>query len=60
MEWLSTTLEQVLKSKKKYAIKEFFLEIVLAIDHLHTNGFLHRDLKPSNIMLGSKNSGNAP
>ena len=54
------TLEQVLKSKKKYAIKEFFLEIVLSIDHLHSNGYIHRDLKPSNIMLGTKNSGNAP
>lgn len=31
MEWLAISLEQLLKSKKKYAIKEFFTELVEAI-----------------------------
>jgi serine/threonine protein kinase len=60
MEWFNTTLEQILKSKKKYAIKEFFLELLTAIEQLHAHGVLHRDLKPSNIMLGIKSTGCAP
>lgn len=60
MQWLTMNLEQLLNSKKKYAIKEFFTQLVLAIDHLHSNGILHRDLKPSNIMIGAKIPGCAP
>lgn len=36
------------------------MEIVMAVDYLHTYGVLHRDLKPSNIMLGPRITGNAP
>ena len=60
MEWLTMSLEQLLKSKKKYAIKEFFQEIVMAVDHLHSYDIIHRDLKPCNIMLGSKGSSCGP
>ena len=27
--------------------------MVLALEHLHSNGIIHRDLKPENILLGS-------
>jgi serine/threonine protein kinase len=35
-------------------IKRFIIEILLAVDHLHSNEIIHRDLKPSNIFLKGK------
>ncbi|KAK4580167.1 cAMP-dependent protein kinase catalytic subunit [Recurvomyces mirabilis] len=32
-------------------VRDFMLELVSAIDHLHTNGVYHRDIKPENIFL---------
>ena len=60
MEWLSLTLEGMVKSKRKYAYKEIFQEILYGVDYLHSCGVVHRDLKPSNIMLGAKGGGSGP
>ncbi|KAK3719694.1 cAMP-dependent protein kinase catalytic subunit [Vermiconidia calcicola] len=32
-------------------VRSFMLELVDAIDHLHSNGVYHRDIKPENIFL---------
>ena len=34
-------------------IRDFMLELVNAVDHLHSNGVYHRDIKPENIFLTS-------
>ena len=35
-------------------IKRFILEILLAIEYMHSHDIIHRDLKPSNIFLKGK------
>lgn len=32
----------------------FFLQLLSAINHCHTNGFAHRDLKPENLLLNEE------
>lgn len=34
-------------------VRDFMLQLVNAIDHLHSNGVYHRDIKPENIFLTS-------
>jgi serine/threonine protein kinase len=34
-------------------VRDFMLELVNAVDHLHMNGVYHRDIKPENIFLTS-------
>ncbi|CEM39353.1 unnamed protein product [Vitrella brassicaformis CCMP3155] len=31
----------------------YFLQVVLALAHMHASGFFHRDLKPENLLIGS-------
>lgn len=54
MEWLTTNLDRIVTSKKKFAIKELFGEAVKAALEFHSLDLIHRDLKPSNIMLAPK------
>lgn len=35
-------------------VLRFYYQIVQAVHHLHSNGFVHRDIKPENILIGSK------
>lgn len=34
-------------------VRDFMVELVDAIDHLHSNGVFHRDIKPENVFLTS-------
>ena len=31
-------------------------QLLLAVDHIHSLGYLHRDLKPGNILVGREGS----
>jgi serine/threonine protein kinase len=35
--------------------KRWMLQLVDALEHMHSNGIVHRDLKPENILLNAKN-----
>lgn len=37
-------------------VRDFMLQLVNAIDHMHNNGVYHRDIKPENIFLTSSGS----
>lgn len=37
-------------------VRDFMLQLIDAIDHIHSNGVYHRDLKPENIFLTSSGS----
>lgn len=37
-------------------VRDFMLQLIDGIDHLHSNGVYHRDLKPENIFLTSNGS----
>ena len=37
-------------------VRDFMLQLVSAIDHLHSHGVYHRDIKPENIFLTSTGS----
>ena len=41
-----------LSSVQEIKILEMFYKIVIAIDFIHSNGFIHRDIKPENILIG--------
>lgn len=43
-------------SKEQSPIGKWVIELLLAVDYLHTNGYIHGDIKPSNILLYSNNS----
>ena len=57
MEWLDgRLLRQVLGEEGRFPIERavaIAMQILTALDYMHSNGVVHRDLKPENIMLGA-------
>lgn len=36
-------------------VRRWMMQLVDAVEHLHSNGICHRDLKPENVLLNSRN-----
>jgi len=43
-----------LREASQPTLLRFYYQVVLAIDYLHSRGFVHRDIKPENILIASK------
>ena len=46
--------EHVIKSKEKLSERkcaQYFMKLVKALEHCHSQGIIHRDIKPENIMF---------
>jgi len=44
-------LQRRLHRFEEDAAKKYFIEVMLAIEYLHSKSIIYRDLKPENIML---------
>ena len=52
---LINTRKQKGESFSEDEIINIFLQLALALYHIHSNNVLHRDIKAGNVMLTSKN-----
>lgn len=58
MDLLGPSLENIIKSKKKFNIKTVVyvaIELLKIINYIHLCGYLHRDLKSDNFVIGYDN-----
>jgi len=39
---------------EEHMVKKIMIKILIALNHLHSGGFIHRDLNCKNIMVSSK------
>lgn len=51
-DWLTKRKQEVTEQKAARVMKQ----LLLAVNHLHSQGVVHRDLKPENIMFGTDDS----
>uniref|UniRef100_K3WJV3 non-specific serine/threonine protein kinase n=1 Tax=Globisporangium ultimum (strain ATCC 200006 / CBS 805.95 / DAOM BR144) TaxID=431595 RepID=K3WJV3_GLOUD len=45
------SLTYAFQTESKDAVRFYLAEMVLALEHLHSQGIIHRDLKPENVLI---------
>lgn len=60
MECMGNSLDTLSEKHKKFSLKstiQVAIQMLHAIEAVHTAGIIHRDIKPDNFMFGSKENG---
>jgi serine/threonine protein kinase len=51
MKWIPMNMSRLISEGVKYDKKKVIKQLIAAVHHLHSHGFIHQDIKPQNILI---------